>query len=73
MTQRECKGCTTYDYDEALQEGTCLEGLNPHISNTKQCPCLNCIVKMICEDGCINFRRYCKLDIEIKIGGTVRG
>lgn len=49
----ECKGCNL--------EGDCVDGVKPHFSETKQCPCINCIVKVICHDACEEWKNYLEL------------
>lgn len=48
-----CKGCLVFSDD-----GRCLTGLDPHLSETEQCPCMNCLVKMICDEDCSDYREY---------------
>jgi len=37
-----CEGCIDF--------GICI--LRPEIFDGPTCPCINCIVKMVCKDGC---------------------
>jgi len=38
----------------------CVSALKPQISDTIKCPCIDCIVKMVCSSGlsCEKFARY---------------
>lgn len=57
----ECQGCKSF-----LNEG------NDHycdaeVTNTVgqyKCPCINCIVKMVCENTCKDFKRYANMYIK---------
>ena len=51
--ENECKGC--------YLEGDCVDGVKPHLSETESCPCLNCIVKIMCRDGCEKWKNYLDL------------
>ena len=53
--ENECKGCSVVN-----TEG-CMNGLIPRISETQFCPCINCILKGICEDVCEDFEKYLEL------------
>ena len=48
----ECRGCT------ALNKEECVNGCEPHISKTEHCPCINCIVKVMCNSVCEKFIEY---------------
>lgn len=49
----DCKGCITLS-----QEGHCFSQFIPYISETKHCPCLTCLVKVICIGACEEFNEY---------------
>ena len=53
----ECKGCIVYSEKRKV----CASGIIPHISEIKQCPCLNCIVKIMCKSVCQEFKIYSEL------------
>ena len=69
--ESKCKGCRTYDYVLELHKGSCLAGVTPQLSETEQCPCITCIVKMICGEGCKAYIEYRELDIKMKIDGDL--
>ena len=48
----ECKGCLNLG-----SNGWCSSRLDC-ISESNQCPCLNCIVKMVCENECDIFVEF---------------
>ena len=50
----ECKGC--YVYDEELK--WCSMDLIPYISKTQKCPCLKCLIKMMCKSECEEYQIY---------------
>jgi len=43
-----CEGCIDF--------GIC--SLHPEILNGPSCPCINCIVKMICKNSCENWLEF---------------
>lgn len=53
----ECEGCTLYSRYLAK----CTDYIIPHISETLQCPCRTCIVKVVCNYTCKDFKAYIKL------------
>ena len=44
----ECKGCIEFDGCDYIHEHEIAEN----------CPCLNCIVKMICNNMCSDYERH---------------
>jgi len=62
----ECRGCS------ALNGEKCINGLKPHISETEHCPCINCIVKVMCDNVCKKFIRYTNLTYYLR-GDRVNG
>lgn len=52
--ENECKGCLSCPNDQI----TCKVGMVPHLSETESCPCLNCLVKGVCDETCYEFRKY---------------
>ena len=54
--RKECTGCADFGHDCCNSEPSILvEGVS------LICPCRECIVKMICEDACEEFRHHTKL------------
>ena len=51
----ECKGCLVY------RDHECGVKLIPYISETLQCPCRKCLVKVICKNGCEDIDAYGKI------------
>jgi hypothetical protein len=45
----ECKGCTITD-----KTGVCLQESRNHMN----CPCMKCLVKMICTDPCLEWKEF---------------
>ena len=51
-----CKGCNS-----KLEENDsifCRSSSVPNMSNSKLCPCSNCLIKSVCERSCHNFTEY---------------
>ena len=48
----ECKGCLNLN-----SIGHCSNRLD-RIPESNQCPCLNCIVKMVCDNECDTFVKF---------------
>lgn len=60
--ENECKGCLTHDnYNNPQDKLHCAMYIIPHLSKTQQCPCLNCIVKVVCVNRCKAFQDYIDL------------
>lgn len=55
--ERECRGCHSYTPND---QKSCEAGITSRISETERCPCLNCIVKGMCDETCFEFRKYAK-------------
>ena len=49
----ECKGCLGLGH-----KGSCLNVVESRITETNRCPCMNCIVKMICRTQCNDFKVF---------------
>ena len=49
----ECRGCNSYNKENAY----CEAGV-PKTMEEYSCPCMTCIVKMICESSCKDFKKY---------------
>ncbi len=45
----ECKGCTVAD-----KTGVCLQEARNHT----KCPCMTCLVKIMCTDACLEWKEY---------------
>lgn len=52
LKHNECKGCLS------LYEETCSHGFDLNTPDKKTCPCVNCIVKIMCEEPCQKFIDY---------------
>lgn len=63
----ECKGCRSSRQVNNLS-GICLSNVIPHMTTSNQCPCINCIVKMICDNKCDDFDQYLLTCAIIKVG-----
>lgn len=53
--KNECEGCIAY-YSE--EKKCCRLGVIPCISESLQCPCRTCIIKVICDNTCEDFMNY---------------
>lgn len=53
--KNDCKGCKTYDEGERK---SCSVGINPHLSETEECPCMICLIKSMCNDACADLINY---------------
>lgn len=53
---KECKGCQALDSDNC-----CTNGLDQNMPKDDQCPCFNCIVKVICQEECDEFLTYVRI------------
>lgn len=57
--KNDCEGCIVYRNKYGEDEPHCRVGIIPYISESLQCPCRSCIVKMVCkEDTCDKYRTY---------------
>jgi len=69
MENEECRGCRTYNpgditlFASAFPEGNkhCILGVPPHLSETKHCPCLTCLVKSMCGTMCQDLKDYIRI------------
>lgn len=50
-----CEGCKDYKNKE------CNVNLIPRISDTEHCPCMDCLVKAICQYSCNDYNNYSAL------------
>lgn len=48
-----CIGCTALGYDDK-----CTNGFDQDMSKDNPCPCMNCIVKMVCRNECREYFDY---------------
>ena len=53
MNSEKCKGCKVYDQDCYLSQLNDPMSQNP--IKVEECPCIDCIVKVMCEDPCSKF------------------
>ena len=51
----KCSGCLNFASKRSI---TCLMTID--YKYTKYCPCINCIVKMICDENCYKFEEFLK-------------
>ena len=56
--QKECEGCLSYyvPFGSTYHESCAI--WIPIISRTLKCPCMDCLLKMICEEECERFTLY---------------
>lgn len=54
----ECKGCIAYYYNKQQKKYICFNGLKPNQTETDSCPCSNCLIKVVCEIECEDFKKY---------------
>lgn len=50
----ECEGCNMYEEDLKV----CGLAFKPHLSETQECPCLTCLVKVMCGTTCNDYDKY---------------
>ena len=62
-TPNICEGCKSYFAPQDAWNnkrdkirGCAIE--KAFVSNTVKCPCIDCIVKMVCDDICLRFQTY---------------
>lgn len=59
-TTNICEGCKSYkllaENSKQKMRGCAIE--KPFISNSVKCSCLDCIVKVICDDMCYRYKVY---------------
>jgi len=51
--QDSCRGC--------VLKNRCVDGMVPYISETEHCPCMTCLVKVVCTDTCEKWEDYLHL------------
>ena len=56
--ENECKGCVAYRNTYGEDEPHCGLALISRISETEQCPCITCIVKVVCVSTCSDYQKY---------------
>lgn len=57
IEQKECEGCLSYYIPFGNLYHECVIKI-PIISPTVKCPCMDCLLKMICEEECERFTLY---------------
>jgi hypothetical protein len=60
LRERICKGCNS-----AADNNKCTICIEPINDREETCPCSSCLVKMICNESCLEFRDYCR-NVKIK-------
>ncbi len=58
MNENKCKGCKSYR--PYAVRGTCSTGLSQKLLNG-ECPCVKCLVKVMCIQVCDPFKEYVEL------------
>ena len=62
-----CKGCITF-----MNEDDVVCSASQINTQKNRCPCSKCIVKMICEESCLEFNLYLLTnDIKVNTGPTI--
>lgn len=54
VRERICKGCGSVAYDKG-----CIVCIKPINKLGEECPCSTCLIKMMCNHSCLEFRDYC--------------
>jgi hypothetical protein len=52
--ENDCKGCNSL----SRQTNLCSAGIRPQLPEIKQCPCIKCLVKTMCNTACEKFQDY---------------
>lgn len=52
--KNECRGCRMYD----KKISKCYIDMVPYITDEIQCPCMNCLIKGMCNDVCAAFIKH---------------
>jgi len=60
VMESECRGCNMYN----IELKGCDIGIISYVSETKCCPCLDCLMKGICQNACENYEHYLVLSDE---------
>jgi len=55
--ENECRGCRMYNNPMTK----CEINIVSHITDTDRCPCMDCLVKGMCDNACKDFRKYSRL------------
>lgn len=61
MNIKECEGCCSYVFSEDIDNITSYSICGMHSKDFDKiptCPCVNCIVKMICNKPCDEYSTY---------------
>lgn len=61
MEEKDCKGCLLYNdflksRSKNIQSYCDIYDLS--LENHKPCPCINCIVKVVCKNYCIKVKQF---------------
>ena len=67
MNNEKCRGCPVYEQDCYLCQFSNPTSQKP--ITVEECPCIDCIVKVMCEKPCSKFRTHIR---NFKGGTTVR-
>jgi len=62
-----CRGCIACKHDEKTDTFCCILEIIPYISETEQCPCIDCLVKAICTVFCRELLYYNSSSLKKKI------
>jgi hypothetical protein len=54
----KCFGCVAYRNLYGEENPHCGLAVIPCISESLKCPCINCIIKVVCDQTCEAFRIY---------------
>ena len=57
MKIKDCKGCHSY-HGKGHINTTC--GTLP-INKNEKCPCIDCLIKSVCDDRCEFLVKYCRI------------
>jgi len=57
MSKYPCKGCLVYEASRRGKFISC-DALDRGIQ--QYCPCVNCVVKVMCHEGCEDYRNFKK-------------
>lgn len=71
-----CRGCVIYageTYKPKPTSKTCPIGIIKAISETEECPCRKCLVKVMCTGVCVEFKKYVNTSRRITEMGKSNG
>ena len=55
-----CRGCTSYYGIDRINKVCDMLPINEN----EKCPCVDCLIKSMCDDGCKLFAKYCGISEE---------